>query len=117
VLVFDAEGRFVEVLAVADIPKFTSNNRDNGTPNENRAVVRGSVSFFGTYSLDANGSLTLHIERSSFPNYNGTDQKRSITSLTATELKWDNPANTVGGASETVWKRGKYAIRHAILNP
>jgi hypothetical protein len=50
------------VLAVADILKFVFNSRDNGTSDENRAVVRGSVSFFGTYTLDADDSLTLHIE-------------------------------------------------------
>jgi hypothetical protein len=79
-----------------------------GTPEENKAILHGSLLLFGTYSLDeADGTLTLHMERSSFPNWNGTDQKRVITSLTANELKWHNPAASVGGTTETVWKRGK----------
>src|SRR5262249_52921942 len=38
-------------LAVrSDLPKFASNNRDMGTPEENKAVVQGSITYFGTYS-------------------------------------------------------------------
>jgi hypothetical protein len=45
--------------------------------------------------------------RSTFPNWNGLDQKRLITSLTADELKCTNPAASVGGTAELVWKRVK----------
>jgi len=108
VVTFEADGRFVQALATADLPKYASNNRDSGTPEENKAIIHGSLSFFGTYSLDeADGTLTLHVERGSFPNWNGTDQKRMITSLTANELKWHNPGASAGGTTETVWKRGK----------
>ncbi len=49
-------------------PNSRSNNRDMGTPEENKAVVQGSITYFGTYSVDeADGTLTLHIERCSFP--------------------------------------------------
>jgi Lipocalin-like domain len=51
--------------------------------------------------------LTLHIERSSFPNWSGTDQKRIIRSLTADELKYTNPSASVGGTAELAWKRVK----------
>jgi hypothetical protein len=49
--------------------------------------VQGSNAYFGTYSLnEPDGTLTLHIDRASFPNWAGTDQRRLITLLTATEL-------------------------------
>jgi hypothetical protein len=51
--------------------------------------------------------LTLHIERSSFANWNGTDQQRLIASLTATDLKYTNPAASTGGTAELGWKRVK----------
>jgi hypothetical protein len=69
--------------------------------------VQGSIAYFGTYSLESDGTLMLHIERCTFPNWNGTDLKRPIISLTADELKYTNPAASVGGATELDWKRVK----------
>ena len=70
--------------------------------------MQGSIAYFGTYSVDqADGSVALQIERSSFPNWNGGEQKRVITSLTAQELKYTNPAASVGGSAELAWKRVK----------
>ena len=108
VAIFEANGRFSLQLVRSDLPKFASNNRDKGTPDENQAVVQGSITYFGTYSVnEGDGTLTLHIVRSSFPNWNGTDQKRLIGSLTADELKYTNPAASVGGTAELTWKRVK----------
>jgi hypothetical protein len=105
--VFGRNGRFSLQLALSDLPKFASNNRATGTADENKAVVQGSISYFGTYSLDKDGTLMLHIERCTFPNWNGTDLKRPINSLTADELKYTNPAPSVGGTTELAWKRLK----------
>jgi hypothetical protein len=102
--VFQPNGRFALTLVVADLPKFTSNNRAMGTAEENKAVVQGSIAYFGTYALDGS-ELTLHVERCTYPNWNGTDLKRPIVSLTADELKYDNPAASVGGTTQLVWKR------------
>ena len=105
---FGANGRFSISLLRSDLPKFASNNRDTGTLDENKAVVRGSITYFGTYSLDeTDGTLTLHIERSSFPNWNGTYQRRLTRTLTASELKYTNPTASVGGTAELEWKRVK----------
>jgi hypothetical protein len=105
--VFQPNGHFSLQLVLSDLPKFTSNNRAKGTTDENKAVVQGSIAYFGTYSLDPDGTLMLHIERCTFPNWNGTDLKRPIISLTADELKYQNPAASVGGATELDWKRVK----------
>jgi hypothetical protein len=108
VLVFEANGGFVQILARSDLPKFASNNRNTGSADENKAVVQGSLAIYGKYTINAkDGALTLHIDRSSYPNWNGADQKRIVTSLTANELKWEIPAPSVGGASVAVWKRNK----------
>ena len=108
VATFEANGRFSIQLVRSDLPKFSSNNRDTGTAEENKAVVQGSITYFGTYSVnEADGALTLHIERSSFPNWNGSDQKRTIALLTAEELKYTNPTSSVGGTAELGWKRVK----------
>jgi hypothetical protein len=105
---FEANGRFSIQLVRSDLPKFASNNRDTGTAEENKAVVQGSITYFGTYSVnEGDGALTLHIERSSFPNWNGIDQKRIIATLNAEELKYTNPTASVGGTAVLAWKRAK----------
>jgi Lipocalin-like domain len=63
----------------SDLPKFASNDRQNGTPEENKAIVQGSLSYFSTYTVDeAAKTMVIHIEGCSFPNWNGKDQKRSF---------------------------------------
>jgi hypothetical protein len=71
-LVFAADMHFIEVLTDADIPRFASNVRGNGTPEENRAAMAGSIGFFGTYTVDDMGELSGdHVEASTFPNWVG----------------------------------------------
>jgi Lipocalin-like domain len=45
-----------------------------------RTPVGPLVAYFGTYSTsDADKTLTYHIERASWPNFEGQDQKRIVT--------------------------------------
>ena len=82
-----ADGRYSLQLIRPDIPIIASKDRLSGTAEENRAVAQGVISQFGTYSInEAEGTLTLHIETSSFPNENGTDHERIITSVSADKL-------------------------------
>ena len=107
-LVFERNGRFSFALLGSKVPKFASNNRNTGTADENKAAVQGSIAYFGTYSVnETDGTLTLHVTRSSYPNWTGTDQLRQVTSLTAQELKYTNPSASFGGTAELVWKRVK----------
>jgi Lipocalin-like domain len=107
-LMFGPNGRFSFALLSAKVPKFASNNRNAGTAEENKAVVQANIAYFGTYSVnEADGTLTFHIERSSYPNWTGTDQRRLVTSLTAEELKYTNPSASIGGTAELAWKRVK----------
>ena len=107
--VFDANGRFVMLNMSSTLPKFASNNRSTGTPEENKAIVTGSLGIFGTYSVnEAEKAVAWRVEASTFPNWVGQEQKRPIASLTADELRYINPAPTVGGPSMLfVWKRVK----------
>jgi hypothetical protein len=106
--IFDANGRYAFMISRSDIPKFTVNNVNEGTAEENKAVVRGIIANIGTWSIDeASKSLTTNIEAGSFPNLNGNSQKRIISSLTADELKYTNPVTSTGAVTEAVWKRAK----------
>jgi hypothetical protein len=90
-----------------DLPKFASNSRTNGTADENKAVVQGSISHFGQYIVSpADKSIVFHIELSTYPNFNGTEQKRSFE-LIGDELKYTVPAFSGGGTAVAIWKRAK----------
>ncbi|SFE20895.1 lipocalin-like domain-containing protein [Methylobacterium sp. 13MFTsu3.1M2] len=71
-LVFTRDMHFVEVLTDADIPRFASSARGQGTAEENRAAMAGSIGFFGTYTVDADGAFSGNrVEGSTFPNWVG----------------------------------------------
>jgi Lipocalin-like domain len=108
-LIMDRNGRISVQFIGSDLPKFASNDRLEGTPEENKAVQQGILSYFGTYSAsDADHSVNIHIESSSFPNLKGSDQKRFLT-LTENEMKWINPtvSSGPGFTGQTVWKRAE----------
>lgn len=106
VAIFEPNRRFSVSVVASDLPRFASNDRENGSPDENKAAVRGSLTYFGTYQLAGDGTLSLEVEGSSFPNWNRVAQKRMVISLTATELKWTTPGPN-GATNEITWKREK----------
>jgi hypothetical protein len=67
------------------------------TPAEDKATVQGAIAYFGTYTVnEADRSYTNHVDGSSYPNWNGTDLKQVVESITADELKIRNPAPSYG---------------------
>ena len=103
--VFDRSGRYAVLQFSPDIPKFVSNSRDKGTPEENKAVVLGSNCHFGTYSVnEKEGSYTVRPEAGTFPNWVGIDSKRFF-SISKDELKITNPSGSRGGTSTLILKR------------
>jgi hypothetical protein len=102
--IFENNGRYLLLTARAGQPKFASNNRKDGTAEENKAVVQGSIAHFGRYIVnEAEQTITFQIETSTFPNWNGVEQKRPFT-LTEDELKWTTAASS-GGTAEVVLQR------------
>jgi hypothetical protein len=107
-VMFDPSGRFSFFISRADIPKFAANSINQGTAEENKAVLQGSIAYYGTWTVDeASKTLITNVEAATYPNLNGATQKRTITSLTADELKYTNPATTAGTSSDVIWKRAK----------
>jgi hypothetical protein len=91
----------------ADRPKFAANDKSKGTPEEYQAAVQGTNAHFGTYSISKDGgSIVFHIEHASFPNWEGTDQKRPFT-LAGDDLTYTVPTPTTGAkvTGEVKWKR------------
>lgn len=106
-VIFEPNGRFAAILMRADLAKYASNNRAQGTAAENKATIEGSIAYFGTYTVSGT-DLNFHIEGSTFPNWIGSDQKRTNLAITADELKWVQPTPSAGGPpTPVVWRRVK----------
>jgi hypothetical protein len=106
--VFDANGRFFVLIASADESKIASNNPNKTNSEEDGRLISESMAYYGTYTVnEAEKVIMLHVEASTFPNLVGTDQKRIITSLTASELRYSIPAAMPGVQVHQVWKRAE----------
>src|SRR3954447_7120551 len=98
-MMVDANGRFSITVVRSDLPKFASGNRMTGTPDENAAVMRGCISYFGTCTIDeTTGVITVHVEGSTFPNFDGGTQTR-VLSFSGDEMTYLNPTPSNGGAT------------------
>ena len=105
--IFGSDGHFAVIVVNPDLPKFASDNRVAGTTEENKAVVQGSLAYFGTYTLDDAGKTwSAQIEGATFPNWMGGSQKRSIA-ITGDTLTVSNPKASTGLAATLVWRRVK----------
>ena len=97
ILIFTASGQFAQIHVAGDVPKIASNNRLTGTPEEYAAIMRRSLSVFGTYSVnEAKKTVTFKIVSATYPNWQGEAQERTIDKLTADEFVNTNP-NVAGG--------------------
>jgi len=107
-VIFTDNGRYSSHIMRSDRPKFGSKNRLQGTPEENKAAVHGTISSFGRYSVnETNKTYTIRFEGSSYPNLEGTESTRPFT-IAGDELRVTNPAPTAGGPpSQLVYKRAK----------
>lgn len=104
--IFTSSGHYMSVNTRPDIPKFASGNRMQGTADENKAVVQGTIAHYGTYSVSPDGKvLMLKVEGGTWPSWIGTEQKRDLT-LKDNEMKYSLAAS-IGGTSELIYKRVK----------
>jgi hypothetical protein len=104
-LILDSGGHYAVLTFRQDQPKFASNNRLEATAEESRSLLAGTLGHYGTYS-PAGNVLVFHIERSTFPNWNGIEQKRPYT-LNGDELTYVTPGSTGAGVTQLVWRRVK----------
>ena len=107
-MILGADGHYSINLATEKLPKFASNSRVKGTPDEYKAVVEGSIFHYGTYTIDDGGKyITFNIKASSFPNFDGTTQKRGLK-ISGDELTYiPTVASNAGPITPVVWKRVK----------
>ena len=103
---FDAGGRYIITVMRSDRANYTSNALWQGTAEEDKATTDGTITYFGTYSVsDTDRSMVIRIEGSSFPNWNGADQKRAVAIAGDQLTLTVRPPN--GDIVDVVWKRAK----------
>jgi hypothetical protein len=105
-LIFTQDGK-ISFQVIADTLKVGANDRMKMTPEEMKAVAHGTLSYFGSYTVDeADKSFTMQIERSTFSNQVGRPAKRMAT-IAGDELRVTNAARLAGGQTNLVWRRAK----------
>jgi hypothetical protein len=107
IIIFSNDGHFSLFQSRADIPKIAANDRAKATPEEAQTIVASSIAYYGTYSIDEQTKvIVVNLAASTYPNVAAIpDQKRTITLLSADELKFDNPRTPNGMTLRTAWKR------------
>ena len=107
-LIYTESGRYSAQLMRSDRPRFAIGDQMMGTPEEIDASYKGSISYFGTYQVDAeNGFVIHHVESSIFPNMEGTDQKRFFE-LSEERLQLTTPPINLDGEKAIgilLWER------------
>jgi hypothetical protein len=66
-------GNYVLTTVSTELPKVESANRMTATTEEAKAIVSGSLTHFGTYSVIDN-ALLFKVQRATFANWNGIEQ-------------------------------------------
>ena len=109
-LIFDADGHYSLHIYRKGRLRFAGNDKAKGSAEEYQSAVQGSNTHFGTYTVnDSDSSITFHIEQAIFPNWEGTQQKRSFR-IVKGRLTYIVATPTTGGTAalgEVVWERAK----------
>lgn len=104
-LIVDAQGRYSLQIFKSERARFATDNKADGSVDEMRSAVMGSSTHYGAISIDPSaGLLVFSIEGSSFPNWEGTTQKREYT-LDGAELRYKVPPRPDGSVPVSVWRR------------
>jgi len=108
-LVFTEDMHFIEVLTDANMPKFASNVRGEGTAEENRAAMAGSIGFFGTYTVDEKGVFSGNrVEASTFPNWIGQVRtRRELRLVVEGDRMTEDFQRPDGTRIRIIWQRVK----------
>ena len=130
ILMFDENGRYTLVLLRPDLPTFGSSNRTTGTPEENRAVVQGSIAHLvPTRSRVAPpsscASRPLRFQTGTEPSRNGRSRSQGANSSTRSQRRrvgappnWSGPGSSRGQhpAKTTVVgeQRGGFDAKHTV---
>ncbi|MFC3814944.1 lipocalin-like domain-containing protein [Lysobacter sp. GCM10012299] len=104
-LVVDAKGRYSLQIFKSERLRFASDSKADASTDEMKSAVMGSSTHYGTMSIDERAAvLVFAIEGSSFPNWEGTIQRRQYT-FDGAELRYKVPPRPDGSIPLSVWHR------------
>jgi len=104
-LLVDAEGRYSLQIFKSERQRFVRDSKADGSADELRSAVMCSSTHYGTMTIDEPaGVLVFSIEGSSFPNWEGTTQRRRYR-LEGAELRYEVPPRADGSIPVSVWRR------------
>jgi len=108
-VIFTPDGDFMQIHIASEVPKIANGNRMAATPEEYAGIMRGTIAQFGTYTVDEEKKqFTMKFTASTFPNWEGVEQTRTIDKLTDEEFINTNPQVGAGrGSAYNLYKRGK----------
>lgn len=104
-LIVDAAGRYSLQIFKSERLRFATDSKVDGSADEFKSAAMGSSTHYGTVTVDdANGLLVFSIEGSSFPNWEGTVQKRQYA-LDGGTLTYQVPPRADGSIPVSVWRK------------
>jgi hypothetical protein len=106
-LVFTSDMHFVLLLRDPRIPRFASNERGQGTNEENKAAMAGTLALSGRYSVDPAGNFSGNVvEGSNFPNWIGDVRTtKELTMVIQGDRLIENFQRPGGAKVTIVWER------------
>ena len=104
-VIFTPDGYYSVQIYRADRPKFASEDKLKGSPEEYKEASLSTSSHFGRYSVDpVKHAITFHVDRSSFPNQDDSTQVRAYE-MNGDELSWKVAPRPDGSVPITVVRR------------
>ena len=106
-VIFTPGGDFMQIHIASEVPKIANGNRLAATAEEYAGILRGTIAQFGTYTVDEEKkTVTMTFTASTFPNWDGVSQTRTIDKLTDDEMINTNPQVGAGrGSAYNLYKR------------
>lgn len=103
-LIIGDSGRYSLQIFKTERTRF-ARDKNEGTAEEFASAVKGSSTHYGTVTVDPKKELlTFTIEGSSFPNWEGSVQRREFT-LEGDVLRYRVPARPDGSIPISIWRR------------
>lgn len=104
-LIVDAKGRYSLQIFKSERSRFAADNKADGSADEFKSAVMGSSTHYGTVTIDPkDGMVVFSIEGSSFPNWEGTVQRRQYK-LDGNEFSYRVPPRADSSIPVSVWHR------------